>query len=170
MDANETGGRPTEASRRFAAARRLIRPTQPLHPVAAITMLAAAVVTLVSLYGKLQNEERRWSEPYWPVWSKEMHAVVIAILVAGGVGLLSRTVVGLWLGRAGAVVLVLGALQWATWIPGEAEGLSLGFSLYLFYVPICAVMGIAGIGILWALQPRRVVHAGDASGPERPGP
>lgn len=84
---------------------------------------------------------------------------------AGGLGILTRTSVGVWLGRLGASVLV--AL--GTWLLWDTVAHPSGSTLFgdplLIVVPMTAVAVGAGIGILVALR-----HGTDArSTADRPG-
>jgi hypothetical protein len=87
---------------------------------------------------------------------------------AGGLGLLTGTSVGVWLGRLGAaVLLVLGA--WFLWDHVvHPNGSTLYGDPLLIVVPMSALLMGAGIGMLVALRPRadRRATAGGPSGPE----
>ena len=82
---------------------------------------------------------------------------------AGSLGLLTRTYVGLWLGRlAAAVLVILGA--WFLWDNVvHPSGSRLFGDPLLMVVPMSALLMGAGIGILVALRPgadRRPTVAG----------
>jgi len=81
---------------------------------------------------------------------------VIVILWAAGLGLLTRTTVGLWLGRLGATALLLtGAyVAWneITWF-FTLEGMWRNANLVVFGV-LTALLLAASIGVWVALRPR----------------
>lgn len=99
-----------------------------------------------------------WAEVVLPVGSRYRADVAGAFALAvicwaGGLGLLTRTAVGLWLGRLGAAVLVvLGAgLLWDAIV--HPSGSTLYGDPLLIVVPVTALLVGAGIGMLVALRP-----------------
>lgn len=79
--------------------------------------------------------------------------VLAVICWAGGLGLLTRTTIGIWLGRLGAATfLVLGA--WLLWdhVAHPSGSMLFGDPL-LIVVPVSALLMGAGIGILVILRP-----------------
>jgi hypothetical protein len=82
---------------------------------------------------------------------------VIAILWVAGLGLWTRTTVGLWLGRLGATALLLtGAyVAWneITWFFTPPGGMWWTTNLVVFGVLTALLLG-AGIGVWVALRPR----------------
>jgi len=96
--------------------------------------------------------------PFGPQFRADVSAACVLAVIcwAGGLGLLTRTRVGLWLGRLGAAVLLgLGIyFGWDTMIaydgPEEWRRNAL-----IIATPITALLVGAGVGILLALRPRR---------------
>jgi hypothetical protein len=91
------------------------------------------------------------------------------IFWAGGLGLLTRTSVGLWLGRLeAAALLVLGA--WFLWdhVVHPNGSTLYGDPVLLIVASMSALLMGAGIGMLVALRPRadRRATAGRSSEPE----
>jgi hypothetical protein len=89
----------------------------------------------------------------------------IAVLWVAGLGLLTRSPVGVWLGRLGATVLLLAGVYvaWYSLFSGEEAGWGLQLVVVIVGVTLATLFGGAGIGVLWALRPRTRVHQEGAS-------
>jgi hypothetical protein len=128
------------------------------HVASAIPLLAMAAV---ATWNVLHNSN--WTEVVLPFGSQYRADVSAACALAvmcwaGGLGLLTGTSVGVWLGRLGAAVLLaLGA--WFLWdhVVHPSWSILFGDPL-LIVVPISALLIGAGIGILIALRPRVATH------------
>ena len=139
------------------------------HPGSAIVLLGLAVI---ATWNVVNNGN--WIEVVLPFGSQYRAdvsgACVLAVICwAGGLGLLTRTSLGVWLGRLGAAVL-LGLGAWFLWDHVARPG-GLGSwpeSWPEMIVTITALLVGAGIGILVALRPRadRRATAGRSSEPE----
>ena len=124
------------------------------HVDSAIVLLSMAVI---ATWNVVNNGN--WTEVVLPFGSQYRADVsgaggLAVICWAGGLGLLTRTSVGVWLGRLGAaVLLVLGA--WFLWDHVvHPNGSTLCGDPLLIVVPMSALLMGAGIGILVALRPR----------------
>jgi hypothetical protein len=123
------------------------------HVVSAIVLLGLAVF---ATWNVIHNGD--WLEVVLP-FSSQYRADVSAacglavICWAGGLGLLTRTHVGLWLGRLGAAALVvLGAwLLWDNVV--HPSGSRLYGDPLLIAVPLTVLLMGSGIGMLVALRP-----------------
>ena len=123
------------------------------HVPSAIVLLGMAVF---ATWNVINNGN--WTElvlPFSPQYRADVSGAcgLAVICWAGGLGLLTRTYVGSWLGRLGAAVLVtLGA-----WFLGDDVVHPNGSRLFgdplLMVVPMSALLMGAGIGILVALRP-----------------
>ena len=138
------------------------------HVGSAIVLLSMAVI---ATWNVVNNGN--WIEVVLPFGSQFRADVAGAgglalICWAGGLGLLTRTSVGVWLGRLGAaVLLVLGA--WLLWDHVvHPNGSTLYGDPLLIVAPMSALLMGAGIGILVALRPRAGgrATAGRSSAPE----
>jgi hypothetical protein len=123
------------------------------HVPSAIVLLGMAVF---ATWNVINNGN--WTEIVLPFSSQYRADVsgacgLAVIWWAGGLGLLTRTYVGLWLGRIGAVAfVVLGA--WFLWDNVvHPNGSRLFGDPLLMVVPMSALLMGAGIGILVALRP-----------------
>jgi hypothetical protein len=140
------------------------------HVPSAIVLLGMAVLATWNV-----TNNGNWIElvlPFSPQHRADVSgACALAVICwAGGLGLLTRTHVGLWLGRLGAAVLViLGA--WLVWDNVvHPNGSMLFGDPLLMVVPMSALLVGAGIGILVALRPgadRRPTVAGEAGSRSR---
>jgi hypothetical protein len=138
------------------------------HVASAIVLLGMAAF---ATWNVVHNSN--WAEVVLPFGSQYRADVSAAcglavICWAGGLGLLTGTSLGVWLGRLGAaVLLVLGA--WFLWdYVVHPNGSTLYGDPLLIVVPMSALLMGAGIGMLVALRPRadRRATAGGPSGPE----
>ena len=138
------------------------------HVVSAIVLLSMAVF---ATWNVLDNGN--WIEVVLPFSSQYRADVAGAgglalIFWAGGLGLRTRTSVGMWLGRLeAAALLALGVcVAWDGAVHPRERGLY-GDPL-LWSVALSALLVGVGIGMLVALRPRanRRAPAGRASGPE----
>ena len=139
------------------------------HVGSAIVLLSMAVI---ATWNVVNNGN--WIEVVLPFGSQFRADVAGAgglalICWAGGLGLLTRTSIGVWLGRLGAaVLLVLGA--WFLWdhVVHPTGSTLWGDPILLIVAPMSALLIGAGIGILVALRPRagRQATPGRSSGPE----
>jgi hypothetical protein len=123
------------------------------HVVSTIALLGMAVF---ATWNVVNNGN--WTEvvlPFSPQYRADVSGAggLAVICWAGGLGLLTRTNVGLWLGRLGAAVFVgLGA--WFLWDHVvHPNGSTLFGDPLLVVVPMSALLMGAGIGILVALRP-----------------
>jgi len=142
--------------------------TRSGHVVSAILLFVpAAVATWITVY-----DRGGWADQV--LAGAPVLGLTAVIWWAGGIGLLTRSSVGLWLGRLGAAaLLLLGAyLAWyiaADQAPGTATW---GRTLtYMMIAPETAYLVGAGIGVLVALRPRADHHAAAGrvtDGPRKP--
>ena len=115
------------------------------HIVSGIVLLGMAAF---ATWNVTNNAD--WTDPVLPA--------VLGLAViwwAGGLGLLTGTVVGLWLGRLGATVLVvLGAyLGWDSIVDYDGPEAWRWNALWIA-VPLTALLVGGGVAILVALRPR----------------
>ncbi len=137
--------------------------------VSAIPLLGMAAL---ATWDVLHNSD--WTEVVLPFGSQYRAdvsaACVLAVICwAGGLGLLTPTSVGLWLGRLGAAaLLVLGVyVGWDNVVTYDGPESWRGTAM-MFAVPVAALLIATGIWILIALRPSADGRATAAppSGPE----
>ena len=129
------------------------------HVVSAIVLLGMAAI---AAWNASNNGD--WTDPVVPVVSG-----LAVIWFVAGLGLLSGTAVGVWLGRLGAVaLLILGAyFGWDQIVVYDGAESWRGIAL-LITVPLTALLVGAGIGILVALRSGAGRHA-STRGPQGSG-
>ncbi len=137
------------------------------HVGSAIVLLGMAVI---ATWNVVNNGN--WIEvvlPSSPQFRADVSGACGLALIswAGGLGLLTRTSVGVWLGRLGAAVL-LGLGAWFLSDSVGSTGITRTSWLLAIAVAVSALLMGAGIGILVALRPRadRRANAGRSSGSE----
>ena len=114
------------------------------HVISAVVLLGMGVF---ATWNAVHNGN--WTDPVLPVVGG-----LALIWWAGGLGLLSRTSVGVWLGRLGATaLLVVGVyLGWDNVV--HPTGSTLYGDPLLIVLPLTALWVGAGIGVLVTLRPR----------------
>jgi hypothetical protein len=115
------------------------------HVVPGIVMLGMAAI---ATWNVTNNGD--WTDPVLPVVGG-----LAVIWWAAGLGLLTGTAVGVWLGRLGAtLVLVLGVYFGWDRLVAYAGPESWRWSAFWISLPLTVLLVGTGVGILVALRPR----------------